>query len=225
VSRQRRAALPAVAVTLALTVTGCQSANLSAGPRPPRTAAQAAAALQRQPELPATTAGNAVFQAASSCGVERWAIKTGQDAAARSVELSRPKPVTVATLRSYPQPTSYPANSRIGAVEKTAYRLDVTLTKYKLEGDSDLHLVVADAQGRTLIVEVPDPSCMGSSPWKSRVATARQTFMSRYGPTSSFKRTSKHAVIVGVGFFDRLHGQAGVSPNGIELHAVTSITF
>ena len=28
------------------------------------------------------------------------------------------------------------------------------------------------------------------------------------------------ATIDGVGFFDRLHGQAGVAPNGIELHPV-----
>lgn len=33
------------------------------------------------------------------------------------------------------------------------------------------------------------------------------------------------ARIVGVGFFDRVHGQTGVAPNGIELHPVLGIEF
>jgi hypothetical protein len=31
--------------------------------------------------------------------------------------------------------------------------------------------------------------------------------------------------ITGVAFFDKLHGQTGVAPNGIELHPVLSITI
>jgi hypothetical protein len=36
------------------------------------------------------------------------------------------------------------------------------------------------------------------------------------GPTLT--HISGSARITGVGFFDRIHGQAGVAPNGIELH-------
>ena len=31
--------------------------------------------------------------------------------------------------------------------------------------------------------------------------------------------------ITGVGFFDYLHGQRGVAPNGIELHPVLDVDF
>ena len=31
--------------------------------------------------------------------------------------------------------------------------------------------------------------------------------------------------ITGVGFFDYLHGQRGVAPNGIELHPVLDVEF
>ena len=211
-------------------VSGLLAAGLTlAGPADTHPTAPAASAdpllvLQALPDLPESVAGNRVFLAASSCGVERWSIKTGTDAAAKSINLAAAKPVSIASLRSLAKPTSYP-NSRIGTVEKTVYQIDATLTKYKSESDGDLHLVLSDANGQTLIVEIPDPGCMGSSPWKARATAARQAFLARYTPTSSFKKTSKKVRITGVGFFDKLHGQTGVAPNGIELHAVTGLAF
>jgi hypothetical protein len=35
---------------------------------------------------------------------------------------------------------------------------------------------------------------------------------------------SGSATIAGVGFFDQIHGQTGVAPNGIELHPVVSFS-
>jgi hypothetical protein len=37
---------------------------------------------------------------------------------------------------------------------------------------------------------------------------------------SSFTKLKGRATIRGIGFFDFLHGQTGVAPNGIELHPV-----
>ena len=37
---------------------------------------------------------------------------------------------------------------------------------------------------------------------------------------SSFTEVRGVAIVRGVGFFDTLHGQRGVAPNGIELHPV-----
>ena len=34
-----------------------------------------------------------------------------------------------------------------------------------------------------------------------------------------------HVIVTGVGFFDKIHGQTGVAPNGIELHPVLSISW
>jgi hypothetical protein len=56
-------------------------------------------------------------------------------------------------------------------------------------------------------------------------ATTVKTPAGAATPQSTFKtkiRTTKVRMI-GVGFFDRLHGQTGVAPNGIELHPVLSI--
>ncbi|MFN2462127.1 MAG: hypothetical protein ABR591_15845, partial [Candidatus Velthaea sp.] len=47
-------------------------------------------------------------------------------------------------------------------------------------------------------------------------------------PTAMYQTPAKPIVadITGVGFFDRVHGQLGVSSsNGIELHPVLQITF
>ena len=41
---------------------------------------------------------------------------------------------------------------------------------------------------------------------------------------SSFTHLTGKATIRGVGFFDFLHGQTGVAPNGIELHPVLRFT-
>jgi hypothetical protein len=42
--------------------------------------------------------------------------------------------------------------------------------------------------------------------------------------SSSFDPLRGTATITGVGFFDFIHGQTGVAPNGIELHPVLSFT-
>ena len=56
--------------------------------------------------------------------------------------------------------------------------------------------------------------------------TARQSFISICGQPSAerFLACSALVQVVGIGFFDNLHGQTGVAPNGIELHPVLSIT-
>jgi hypothetical protein len=38
--------------------------------------------------------------------------------------------------------------------------------------------------------------------------------------SSTFTKLKGRATIRGIGFFDFLHGQTGVAPNGIELHPV-----
>ena len=77
-----------------------------------------------------------------------------------------------------------------------------------------------------MIVEIPDPLCVGSSsPLLSGIQNARSQFDARYNVTTSFQTTNVPVTVTGVGFFDFLHGQTGVAPNGIELHAVLDIQF
>jgi hypothetical protein len=57
------------------------------------------------------------------------------------------------------------------------------------------------------------------------MAEARKDFeTSCTNATSSFKHLTGNAVITGVAFFDRIHNQKGVAPNGIELHPVLSFS-
>src|SRR5439155_7617890 len=93
------------------------------------------------------------------------------------------------------------------------------------EGDVDYHIVVQDGVGNTIITEIPCPCCASGSPFQSRIAGARSTFDSRLTAQTFFQNPNIPVRITGVGMFDFLHGQTGVAPNGIELHAILSIAF
>jgi hypothetical protein len=51
----------------------------------------------------------------------------------------------------------------------------------------------------------------------------RQKLMDRLNSPQSESRPLVR--VTGVGFFDFLHGQRGVAPNGIELHPVLEVEF
>ena len=162
----------------------------------------------------------------ASCGVERWAVKTGTDADAGKITLQSTTSTTIASLTSLSAPSSLPSNNRVQPTETTVFRLQATLTEYKLETDSDYHLVLSDGSGHTMIAEIPDPACVGSSsPLASSIQKSRNEFNAKYTPTSSFKTANVPVTVTGVGFFDFLHGQTGVAPNGIELHSVLDVQF
>ncbi len=161
-----------------------------------------------------------------SCGVERWSVKTGTDADAALINLQSPAQTTIAALISLPAPANLPSNNRIQPTETTVFQLQATLLEYKLESDSDYHLVISDGSGHTMISEIASPACVGSSSrLLSGIQNARSEFDARYTPTSSFQTANVPVTVTGVGFFDFQHGQTGVAPNGIELHAVLDIQF
>ena len=89
----------------------------------------------------------------AQCGVERWSVKTGTDSKAATINLNSSSSTTIAHLRSLTAPNPIPSTSRVSPAETTQWVINATLTKYKLEGDSDYHLVIADSSGRTMIVE------------------------------------------------------------------------
>lgn len=166
------------------------------------------------------------FASTGSCGVERWSVKTGTDPDAHLVDLSQPVGSTINALDSLTPPSALPADSRVQPTETTAFVIDATLTEYKLESDSDYHLVLTDAQGHTMIAEIPDPQCVGAgSPFAAGIQNARTEFDSKYAVTGSFHSVSIPVRVTGVGFFDFDHGQTGVAPNAIELHPVVDIVF
>lgn len=180
-----------------------------------------------RPDAEETEAVKAVPDASTgSCGVERWSVKTGIDADASKITLQSTTPTTIASLDAIPAPSSLPSNNRVQPTETTVFKLSATLTQYKIEADSDYHLVMSDSAGHTMIGEIPDPACVGSgSPLASSIQKARSEFDAKYTATGSFQAANVPVTVTGVGFFDFQHGQTGVAPNGIELHAVLDVQF
>jgi hypothetical protein len=99
----------------------------------------------------------------------------------------------------------------------TTYILkNVQVTAIKAETDSDTHFILSQ-NGTTMIAEVPYPGCVNnSSPFYCFITHARHA--SDSGSTTT-------ATVIGVGFFDVLHGQSGAPANGIELHPVLAMCF
>ena len=162
----------------------------------------------------------------AQCGVERWTIKTGTDSGASSVPLSTWISTTIYNMQQSAHPSTLPATTRIAPRETNQYSISGTLIKYVKEGDSDYHLVVRDSAGRTIIVEIPSPNCVGSgSPFGSGISNARRQFDAKFTATTTFKSTTTAVTVRGVGFWDFLHGQTGAAPNGIEIHPVLNISF
>lgn len=162
----------------------------------------------------------------AQCGVERWSVKTGTDPDAGLVDLNSSTNTTIASMRAIPAPGTIPANNRVSPTETTVWVINATLVEYKLENDSDYHLVIQDASGNTMISEIPSPTCVGAgSPFLSGIQNARAEFDGRFTTTTSFQTANIPVQIVGVGMFDFLHGQTGVAPNGIELHPVLDMIF
>jgi hypothetical protein len=158
----------------------------------------------------------------AGCGVERWAVKTGTDPGASKVDLS-PVPATVAQLVAMPAPKNPLA--RVAPTEDTTYQVAATLTEFKTEADSDYHLVLSSG-AKTMIAEIPSATCVTGGPLQSGIANARAEFDARLSsPTSRFEKVNVPVTVTGAGFFDRIHGQTGVAPNGIELHPVLDIQF
>lgn len=201
-----------VALACGLGVAGAVSAGLRHGPQP-----------DQEETEPIVHDANATT---GSCGVERWSVKTGTDADAGKINLQSTTSTTIATLVAKPAPSSLPDNNRVVPTETTVYQVHATLKEFKLEADSDYHLVLTDGTGHTMIAEIPDPACVGSSsPLLTSIEKARSEFDAMYVATGSFKTVNVPVTVTGVGFFDFDHGQTGVAPNAIELHAVLDVQF
>jgi hypothetical protein len=166
-----------------------------------------------------------------TCGTERWDVKVMKDQAAAQVDVAHPHEATVAQLREFDAPRYSDANAR-SAVEKKVYFVTAYVLGYKQEkGDGDFHLVIADdpnGAAGTMIAELPAPECLDPSPAAERMKTAREAFtaMVQDKPPSEKYRVLRRPLrvsITGVAFFDRLHRQKGVAPNGIELHPVLAL--
>lgn len=164
----------------------------------------------------------------SKCGSERWAVKTLTDAAAPMVRFDHVKATSVDHLRGLKAPTSLKATTpRRSGAERSVYRVTALLMSMRKEDDSDVHLVISDPKlGGSMIVEFPAFTCTtgGNKIERRAMRQARADLEAACGGEvgSTPVTLTGTATISGVGFFDIIHGQTGVAPNGIELHPALS---
>jgi hypothetical protein len=162
-----------------------------------------------------------------ACGQERWSVKTVIDKDATKVQES-PTPTTINQLRQISAPINpnIRPNSRYSPTELTTYEVTGYITLIKAETDQDYHIVLTDDKGRTMIVESTHPDCAQQSRFTTEITEVRAAFDQAFGgPINSNIKSKKLATITGVGFFDHIHGQTGVAPNGIELHPILQVVF
>ena len=170
--------------------------------------------------------------AGERCGEERWHVKTLDDSESNIVMAASLNVSTVHDLRQIPPPPQWPPAQRM-PIEKQVVTVKAVLIGAKMEcADHDYHLVLAnpDDPSETMIAEVTDPKCWGAdaSAELPVFQAARLSYNQQFGTPAgdNFVKFPQPipVVVKGVGFFDKLHGQTGVAPNGIELHPVLSIT-
>ncbi|HKV26063.1 MAG TPA: hypothetical protein VJN93_15825 [Candidatus Acidoferrum sp.] len=197
------------------------------------------------------------YSGAAQCGgEERWAVKDGTDASADQVKFSNVVNETLAALIQRKEP-KLPADNttRIVPQETSVVQLQARLIQWKLEADSDYHLVLTDdtlqftpaggkPTGHSLIGEIPDPNCLSGShddfgtqsPFVQiagnppmGIATARQQLNEAFPNadlTGGWNDAGGARVeIIGVTFYDPPHGQVSRAPNNLELHPIVSIKF
>ena len=112
----------------------------------------------------------------------RWDVKTGGGPDVNLIDAGSATQTTIVALRSQQAPAAWPPPGRVQPVETTIWEFDATLAGYKFEQDQDYHLVLSDANGNTMIAEIPDPSVVdASSRFLPQITSGRQAFDARFG--------------------------------------------
>lgn len=175
----------------------------------------------------------------AGCGVERWPVKTLTDADVVQVDGQHPLERSVTQMRALNGGKTPFSSRRIAMqyndkrlpAELHAYRIRALLTGWKQEADRDFHVVGADPTNpkATMIFEPPDPDCPGlrGDPWADDFGGVRAALVKCFGePPKGKLRALPGRVVVeftAVGFYDIIHGQDGVAPNGIEGHPAVKV--
>ena len=166
---------------------------------------------------------------AQDCGVERWKIKTLSDPDTLFINFSKVVNTSIHEQVALVRP-SINRNSR-HISERTVLELKCSIVGYKREaGDKDIHIILEDEETEeTLVAELPSSRCsaINLTSRSKLFFELEKWFVTNIGyPTSNFVYLKKHihVIITGIGYFDYVHGQIGMAPNGREIHPVLGIT-
>jgi hypothetical protein len=115
----------------------------------------------------------------TGCNVRLKGLKMLSDPQRKLVNL-HPKNTTAAAINALPQAHPTP-KTRSTDFSRRVWRVTAQITEFKLEGDSDIHLVLFDANSY-LIAEMPAGQCL---PKKTRdrkaIVAARKKFEANCG--------------------------------------------
>jgi hypothetical protein len=154
----------------------------------------------------------------TTCGFERWPVKTLSDPDAREVNFT----VHPATVRYLGSLRADPGgqDSR-GPLESRVFGVQARIVEVKREADSDYHLVLSEG-GATMIAEMPFAGCTAGAQHRYAMTTARAELEHAVGGPvgESWIHPGLLVRVVGVLFFDFPHGQSGHARNYAELHPV-----
>jgi hypothetical protein len=194
---------------------------------------------------------NAIPIEAQCGGTERWAVKVGTDPRAGNIDQSTRTAIELLDLIGQLEPSLPPGGqnaTRLDA-EMSIFVVRGRLVKFKLEADSDYHMVITDdtlnftpggpapPSGHSFVAEIPDPSCIPGkhgdpfvqSAFSAGIRKARAELEAQFqniDRSGAFNDAGGVPVeLVGVAFFDFAHGQVGRAPNNIEIHPVLHIAF
>ncbi len=169
-------------------------------------------------------------QSAVHCGTERWDVKDLNDPDAGKVK-KKAVNTTVAKLIGMPAIKAGKSDPRYPE-EQRLFRVKCKIARFKLEGDSDIHLVIEDPDDPSMhmIAEIPDPRCPDAiaGGHADEFKAARNELEALVSPHKPGKRMQAispplEVYLTGVCFFDPPHGQTGRAPNNMELHPVIRV--
>ena len=163
--------------------------------------------------------------AGAGCSSWRSDVKTLSDPDRRDVNFHARR-TTIQSLRRVDPPNTLSAHTpRLGGVESRVNQVRAQVVEARAKRDGTIHLVIAARNDRndTMIVQFPADRCVDSSFRRPEMRRARARSLDACGPIpQGFTELTGNVVIRGVGFWDEVHGQRGVAPNGLELHPALS---
>jgi len=188
-----------------------------------------AAADQLTPVLPAPGG-----RSTPRLRISRWPVRTGSDPDAANID-DTPVPATVEKLIAEPRPegmrdltNEHPEyqNRRAEGVEMTVYRVEAVVVGCKLQINGSYHLILRGTSGKTMLANCPDPHTVDpESRWAKQIAAVRAQVEKKVQPRAALQKFEARTRIVGVGYFNRAHGQVAAAPNGIELTPVLQLEW
>lgn len=158
------------------------------------------------------------------CGTNRWSVKVLNDSLAKNVRM-KPIKTTIDSLRSIKVDRKIGSKvPRFGA-EFYSFQITCGIREYINEEDGDIHLVLYDLKdtNKTFVAEIPDPNCpmVKGSKHEAKFKKCRNEVEKWKLPNGKIAKGSYQ--LMGVFFYDKLHGVSGAPQNGAELHPLLTI--